>query len=604
VILLVALACHPEPGPTGPGLIGDHPLNPFPVGVLHTTDGRIDLDPADFDLGPDLTPLRTERFRWREGFSVGQTSVVVLPGSVDVAALPSWRDPTPGEGGVRLFDRTDGAWLPVMAELDAHPDAVEGTVLVRPLQALTPGHDVAVVLTTALTSPVPHFQALFTEAPPEQLVPHVAHFEDLVEQLDGAGLPRDEVALAWDFPVADGTAPLRSAWAQTAAPTAFDLTVEGDADTTDDLPPFAHRVATGTFTTTDFLIDDLALDLQPDGSVAPTGSVAVDLYVHVPSSVADAPAGSAPVLIFGHGIFATPELYLDSRSDEHAVLRVAERLGAVVLAIRWRGLTTPDLAGATAAGADFTRIHEVTDRLVQAQANLASLTAALEQTDLLQDPVFHNRSGEPVVDPDRLLYYGISLGAIEGAVYLANDPPVDHVVLHVGGGVWSTMLERSSNWPTFELLLERTVPDPVTRQRLYAVSQLWWDPVDPLSYTRDLASRDALLQEAIGDQQVPNLSTRQFARSAGFTLLEPVHEEVHAIPTRAGPVQEGLVLVQIDPEEPLPDDVNRPAGFTSAHEIPRTLPGVIDQTVLHLTSGETVHPCGASVCSPSNPGDP
>lgn len=598
--VLIAACKGPSPGPEGAGLLGDHVLNPFPVGVLHTTDGHVDLQPAWFDLPAELTPLRSERFRWREGFSVGQTSVVVLD-SVDPTALPTWRAPTPGAGGIRLLDRTDGVWLPVMAELDAHPLATPNTLLIRPLRALTPGHDVAVVVTTAVTEPVAHYQAVFSESPPIQLVEHVEHFTALRDQLEDLGVAPADVALAWDFPVGDGTVPLRSLWSQVTTPTTVDLDVIYDLDGSGTAPPFTFRAATGTFRATNFLVDDLALDLQFDGTVVPTGEVDVDVYVHVPTSLADAAAGTAPVMVFGHGIFSTPERYLATSDDASNVAQLADELGAIVVALRWRGLTTPDLVNALEAGADFTRIHEITDRLAQAQGNTAALVRLLDEGDLLDHPSLTNRAGERLAS-DRIVYYGISLGAIEGAVFLANDPPVDEAVLHVGGGVWSTMLERSSNWPVFEGLIEQTIVDPVTRQRLYATSQLWWDPVDPISYGGELSTLAFLLQESIGDEQVPNLSTRQLARSVGFALVEPTVEPVFGLSSIAAPTSSGPRIVQIDPEEGLPDDVNRPATNTSAHEIPRHLPGVLRQTLHHLQTGETLQACGAAACSASNPG--
>ncbi len=74
---------------------------------------------------------------------------------------------------------------------------------------------------------------------------------------------------------------------------------------------------------------------------------------------------------------------------------------------------------------------------------------------------------------------------------MAQDPPVDAAVLHVGGSAWSTMLERSSNWPTFEMVMQDSVPDPADRQLLYSVSQLFWDPADPLLYASDWPTCEA-----------------------------------------------------------------------------------------------------------------
>jgi len=200
------------------------------------------------------------------------------------------------------------------------------------------------------------------------------------------------------------------------------------------------------------------------------------------------------------------------------------------------------------------------------------------------------------------VYYGISLGGIEGAVSLAADPPYDAVVLHVGGASWSTMLERSSNWPLFEALVEATIEDPWQRQVSYAASQLYWDMADPMSFVDDLSDADFLLQEAIGDEQVPNLTTELLARSIGLPLLTPSATQPFAVQAETAPLQ-GRALAQFDPETALPAMENRPAAVTHAHTEPRLWATTQAQTLHYLDPtdpGEVIHPCGSSPCTASN----
>ena len=209
-------------------------------------------------------------------------------------------------------------------------------------------------------------------------------------------------------------------------------------------------------------------------------------------------------------------------------------------------------------------------------------------------------------DPSRIFYYGISLGGIEGAVLLAQDPPLDGAVLHVGGSMWSTMLERSSNWTVFEFILIDHIEDPGDRQVLYAASQLWWDPVDPLSWSEELSAKKLLLQEAIGDEQVANLTTEALARSIGLEVLEPVVRVPFGV-APVGPLPPGSrALSQFDPEAPAPPNGNRPAGVTRAHSDPRLWKGTRQQVIDYLRPGseeQVVHHCGASPCAASNTGD-
>jgi hypothetical protein len=279
---------------------------------------------------------------------------------------------------------------------------------------------------------------------------------------------------------------------------------------------------------------------------------------------------------------------------------LAEELGAIVVGTNWRGLTREDIDIPIALGQDFGRLPELTDRLIQAQVDFATLADALATGDLLSDPIFQGRSGQLLPDPSRISYLGISLGAIEGAVLLAQDPPIDHAVLHVGGAQWSTLLERSSNWAPFELFVANTIPDAGDRQVLYALSQLWWDAVDPTSWIDELQDRPLLLQESIHDEQVANVTTDTLARALALPILDPAVTVPPGLSTAGAPLSSALV--QLDPEEEAPPPINRPAPVTGAHETPRTWEGTRLQILDHLRDGAIRHHCGDAPCSASNPG--
>jgi len=610
-IALCVLACNKDDGGTtatdpqndSVGLIGDGLANPFPNIQLIGDDG---LTLTAADLPPSApTPIPVERVAWRSGFSPAQTSVLRLPG-LRAEALPSWTDPTPGAGGVQLYDLTAGDALPVFAELDAYPEAEDPSLLIRPLVALPVGHRIAVVVTPEVVERPARFDALIRGDAVSGLEAVSDHYADLMAQLEGLGIPESEIALAWDFPIGDGRMPLVSALDQVALDGGYAFTRVRSSDAGDEVAPRTFRAAEGSFVAQDFLVDDRLLDLGSDGSVVPTGETDADLYVHIPSSVADADAGSVPILVFGHGIFSHPVDYLDVEDDPSGVLQLADEAGFIVVGTAWRGLTTADRVEVVEAAADFGTLPVVTDRLVQGQVNMATLIALLQDPDFLSDGIFAGRSGQSLPDPSQLFYYGISLGGIEGAVLLAQDPPFDGAVLHVGGSMWSTMLERSSNWTIFEFIMVDDIEDPGDRQVLYAASQLWWDPIDPFSWTDALSGQNLLLQESIGDEQVANLTTEALARSIGLDVLEPTVRTPYGLQT-VGPLPPGSrALTQFDPEAPPPPIGNRPAEITNAHGDPRNWKGTRDQVIDYLRPGaeeQVVHHCGDLPCAASNTGD-
>lgn len=589
-----------EPGPGLP----DRP--PFPS-FAYMADGHVAL-PAD--LPHAATPVPVERLGWRTGFSPVQTAVVSFRDRIDAASLPGLGS-APTGGSVQLWDLTDGAPVPCFAELDAWPEGdTVPALLIRPLRPVPVGHRVAAVITDRVRTeagaalPVEGwFEAAVQGRPGPGLEDVAQDLAGLVDALKDLGV-QDELVLAFDWPVSDGTAPLLSMLDSLATPSSWTFDRSEDADDGASLPPGIWRRELGRFTTDNWLVDDGQFALDADGMPMPQGTVDVPVEVYVPDSVRDAAPGSVPVWIFGHGIFSKPGNYLADGDDPSAVAELADRAGAIVVATVWRGLTQGwpgDLVVSVDVGSDFGRMPDLTDKLAQGVANTVALSRAMLDGDLLSDPVFGG-----LADGDALRYYGISLGGIEGAVVMATQPDLPHGVLHVGGSTWSTMLERSQHWELFETLLVGSgIDDPRDRQLLYSVSQLMWDPVDPALYAEALRDRSVLWQVAVGDDQVPNVTTFTLAGAVGAKVLTPVATVPEGFATMASDGR-GPAMSLFDPQMGNDDASNRPASDSEAHETPRLWEGTKLQTLRFLEvddPGVVAHFCGPTPCSPQATGD-
>ncbi len=636
LILSLALpGCGPDPGDSGDGrtqyLLGESPLLPFPSMQLtrpdesSSTGFRLAVPEGLLPYSEGGSPIPVERLNRLDGFSVAATAVVAFEGvSLDGSNLPHWTDPAASlqaESPVWLVDLDSGERLPLFAELDAHPEAVPGesqALLIRPLRAMAFGTRHAVVITDALRQadgsavPVPEgFGGLRDGAPHPSLAGEQDRFEALFEQLEAQGLARGDMLLAWDF-VTGSEAVMHAHLDRVLAAAREDLPADPSLspdygidnfwspDEGDVLSPYAWRVAEGGFQLEGFLTPEGDFELGEDGAPVSQGDQEVYWMVFVPESLRDAPAGSAPVLVFGHGILASPKMYLFYEDDPMAVQALADRLGMVVIGTEWRGLTTRDLGDAAAVASDFGTFHHLTDKMTQGLAN-ASVLPRLVRTRFAEAAPLQASDGQgSLIDPERVYYYGISLGGIQGANLMAHTQDIDHAVLHVGGAVWSTMLERSSNWTAFETMMEYGVEDPLDRQVLYAVSQLMWDPVDPITHTDGLKGRSLLWQESMGDEQVPNLCTHALARSVGVPLLSPAIEPVLGLEEQEGPLgPDAAALVQFDPELGRPHDTNRPSEETGAHYFPRHSEPVHQQIETFLQAGAEgtiVHTCGEGPC--------
>lgn len=598
---LSLLGCVATDAARDDGLLGEGVLWPFPNAGLIAADGSLAIPEGALPQVPaadDGSPWAVERLNWRDGFSTVQTAVVRLDG-VRESALPPYPGVS-GGGAVRLYDLTDGVELPCYAELDAHPEALDDpdrrVLLIRPAVAMTPGHRVAVVITTAAAPRTRRFERLARGDDPWDAGDWGVRTRALLYELGRAGMNREEIALAWDFPVGDGTAPLRGMIDALETPTRWSLDRVKRADAGDTLPPGVWLQAEGTFTTTSWLEDELRWAGVGEDGVVPTvvGQTEAALFVHVPESVRDAAPGSVPVLVFGHGLLTDPQNFLADLDDPHGFIELMDRLGVIVVATTWRGLTAKDLPDAIWVANDYGTFNELTERITQGVANTVALSRLAQTGGLLDDPLF-----EGLADPEQLYFFGVSAGAVLGGVAVTQMEGVDAALFHVGGAGWSTLLERSNAWAQFEGLVADTIEDPAERQLAFAASQLLWDAVDPISYVGDLGDTPTLLQEAVNDDVLVNSASELYARSAGWALLQPSVTEPLGLRRVEGAARGG-VIAQFDPELPAPASTNRPAARTGAHETPRTWDSAMTQTEGFFAVGDpgvVRHPCGEERCT-------
>jgi cephalosporin-C deacetylase-like acetyl esterase len=187
-----------------------------------------------------------------------------------------------------------------------------------------------------------------------------------------------------------------------------------------------------------------------------------------------AKAKALPLMLVGHGLLGTGEGMVNGMAD------FAESSGYVIFGTDWTGLSRAEdpvaPGGNGAAGealTDFNRLPYVTDRLQQGLINAMVLVRTV-RGKLAQDPKMQIE-GHAAADTTKVQYLGISLGGIMGGAFMGYTPDVTEAVLGVPGGVWSTMFQRSSNWPRFKLLIGGAYSDYVDQQLLLAMAQSQFD---------------------------------------------------------------------------------------------------------------------------------
>jgi hypothetical protein len=623
------------------GLMGTGLFFPYPnIGLMRedgasATGWRVDI-PADIvPMAEDGDVMPVERFNRLDGFSPATPCLVHFENvEVDPASIPGQNDigeSVTAGSTVQIINLETGERHPLMAELDANDQAVlerKRSLIIRPMRVLDWAAHYAVVLTDGIRDlsggavPAPeNFRALVEgKGVPPGLEGFKDHYGGLFARLEELGVDMDRVILAWDFwtgskevTLAQLTRIIEGTTADLPADPSFEpayeVTLSIDADTDADVDPTIWRHVELEFSLVTYVRDDGTFEFDESMMPVPQGDDRFLLIVHVPPSVHDAPPGSVPVLIMGHGLLGLPSDYLKRDGDSAGAHYAADRYGMIFAAPEWRGLSYRDELDAATAATDFARFPLVTDDLHMGVASFLA-AARMFKTRFVEAPFLQTADGTgSLVDTSRIYYMGISLGGHQGGVVVALSDVLDFGILQVGGCPWTTMLERSSNWSKYNVIITTWVRDPVERQMLYALSQMFWDPVDPVTHIDELKEKSVLLQEALGDAQVPNIATELWARSLGVPLVQPSPAHPALMEETAAPVGPGgSALFQYDPLAygdcgEVPPEANVPAEDNCAHGSIRHWEGHHQQVEAFFeegSEGTIIHPpaCGVDPCEP------
>jgi hypothetical protein len=191
-------------------------LYPFPSDAYVTAEGTLAIPKLFANL---FDPASTNR---SHGYGAATPILFQLPGAVPPpSTVFDPADSLSDDGLVVLVDATTGRRLPHWIESDwLSPDQDPPLIVIRPSLPLPRGHEIVVGVRGLVDAAgdvvpaTPAFAALRDRQASEWLGVHARrrHFEDVVfPALEGVGVVRDELQLAWSFPIqtdADATAPM------------------------------------------------------------------------------------------------------------------------------------------------------------------------------------------------------------------------------------------------------------------------------------------------------------------------------------------------------------------------------------------------------------
>ncbi|MEX2626773.1 MAG: hypothetical protein WD225_07795 [Ilumatobacteraceae bacterium] len=613
------------------------------------TGRRVRLPTDGAPVNAEGTAIDVSEWNRSDGFSPN-TRLMAFIDDLDAEAseLPSWTDlgaSLDDDATVVIVDITTGERVPLWAEpdLDVDDDG-DRTLVIHPAVSLPNGHRFAVALRGLVTTggdPVAadavfrsYRDALTTDA--EAIEDRRAGMEEMFDDLEAAGIERDDLQLAWTFTTAstenvtDRMLHIRDESLAELGGTAprFEVT---DIDDDPDVETIG-RVVTGTLTAPNWLTGDggpgegfhygdVDVRAEPDALPARNGTVEATFRCNVPDVLFDG-GGPGHLVQYGHGLLGS-----EREINASNVRAMSNEHGAVYCATKWAGMSEDDVGNAVDSLGDMSNFSTLTDRLQQGVLQHVLLGRLLAADDgLAAHPALQRPDGTPLVTNDQVVYDGNSQGGIMGLMLAAVSPDLERAVLGVPGMNYSLLLPRSVDFDPFREIFEPAYPEPLERSIIISMIQMLWDRGEGAGYVRhvvsdpfpDTPSTDVLLHVAFGDWQVTELSAFIAARTMEVPIHRPVTEPgrsrevepgwgLDPIPYPADDIEypwEGSGLVVWDSgSDPIPVGPVPPSTSRDSHEDPRADPDVRDQKAAFLFDGELVNVCGDDSPCTADPSD-
>ncbi|HPM78950.1 MAG TPA: hypothetical protein PK961_17815, partial [bacterium] len=524
---------------------------------------------------------------------------------------------------IALFNYETGNRVMFMSEMDENrkarfPDRY--ALVIRPMEPMEMGQRHLVVLTNDLTDAEGNnftspeaFAVLRDNIPTTN--PEIEeirdHYEEIFAFLEDKGYERENILLAWDFMVASknyllgSVLSMRAETLEEVGGTGMGYTITRIADNPNQ---YLARIVEGDFEVPHYLNADSEIDY--DEAHHPIRQAENGWYEYtmiIPKKALTA-TEPLPLVVFGHGIFGNGRDYFNSWPGE-TIHQWAEEAGAVMIATDWIGLSDGDLdLILNEVLTDLNRVTLVTDRLQQSLVNNLVLTE-LAVGDLEDDPQIQI-GGKDLIDDETVYYYGVSLGGIQGTSFVSLSNRIQRGVLAVPGSVWLNMIPRSVVWVPIKVYMDIFYPDPLAQQMGIALIQTRFDHSDPINMSRLMfkdplpdapANRAVVLQEAIGDCQVPNMTTEMLARAIGLDLMTPSIYPVFGLDELTSPTT-ASALVQYELTDRTanympPTNNTPPLQDNGVHTYMCFMDNVLEQVLNFALNGELVQYC-TGPCDP------
>ncbi|MGE5181892.1 MAG: hypothetical protein ACM31C_07510 [Acidobacteriota bacterium] len=545
VAALVSGACSSSPSGTtalfvASGNGSDFYDTPYPTDLRRHDDGTLDL--SQFPTNSLLGGQYRDAAQTLDGFGLNAAMFSRYSGELDPASLPDPAASTQPDASVYLVNVDAasprfGQRTPIIASF--RPDGTNtirgNRLVVRPYPGfgLDEGTTYALVITDRVRdadgAPIVvsgDFHALLGSGG-SAAVSHARQvFAPLLAWLDPA--ERRHVVSAAVFTTQHATflgPALRAGVFGTPAPTGSNIAVSSRP------PNASYMLFEGTYTAPNFQTgtppySSSGGEIQVDASGTAIVQRMEPMRFALTVPAGATPATGWPICIYAHGTGGDWESFV----DDGTALALAQQGIAVIS-------TDQVLHGPRNPGGDpevaffnFANPYAGRDNALQGAAD------AWSQMRLALGTSFADGSRTITFDPNRVMFFGHSQGALTGPAFVAFEPAVKGAVLSgTGGLLYLSMLYKIApvDFPPLVETLTRDSPMDEDNPSI-ALAQMWIERADGANYARFMvrepqtpAGPRAIFQtEGFTDTYAPNPAIEAFATALGGDLLLPDQQDV------------------------------------------------------------------------------
>ena len=545
-----------------------------------------------------------------DGFSGTGTIMTQMPGAT-IVGLPtqdtldaSIADDSP----TLILDATTGERVAHFSELDMSMSFEESrSLLLRPVVRLKDATRYIVAIRKVQgadgkpIAPVAAFQALRDGTPFADAVLEARRplYADIFSKLEGFGVAKGDLQIAWDFTTA--SLDVHTRWMLHMRDDAL-AAVGAEGPTydikkvTDNPNGHTRRRIEGVMHVPLYL-DKAdaggALVFGTDGLPKRNGTGDFGFIVNVPNSAVTGTPGG--ILQNGHGLLG----HMEEGQDGY-LAELADAGDFVTIAVQWVGMAgTDEIAGvgedfpqiANALTGDIGTFKDVVGRQHQGFVN-ALMAMRMMKGRFYKDAAVQF-DGASAIDPTQCYYRGDSQGGIFGTTYMALSTDVTRGLLGEPGAPYQLLLNRSSDFGPFFTLARGVYRKAQDLQMVLGLAQMLWDRTDPGGYVEHITHdplpgtpvHQVLIHTAIGDQQVSPLGAHYIARAARAKNIGPVNRHVWGLEETTAPFT-GSAMVEFSFGLPEAPKTNVPPSVgNDPHDWVRKLPAAYGQAAKFFREG-------------------